>query len=311
MSAPITGLTVGARVWKPAASITLNGVPFVLNLDREGYRISFRVVRHNRLEPNEAEVQVFGLHERTRTLLSANFEKARALLLGKGGTGSIGDMVISAGYDGIVSQLSKVDLIDIEHEDLQPGWVTTIRGQDGVLPFQNAFINESLAPGVDINLVKNLLTTSMQTAFLDADSEAAFSEAFASFSKTKVDGGIVLQGPAREVLTDFLTSLKLSWSYQDGKLVLLRYDGTTKDVAVLLAPSTGLMRKLKVRSFGRATAHTALNPLCHPGRQVHVYDELGKMQGAGVYRIDQVEHAGDTHGGAWISTLELRPSKVV
>lgn len=306
----IPGLTVGSRVWKPAVRITASGMVVAQNLDRNGLRVAFRVVRHNRIEPNEAEVQIYGLATSTRTALTTAFERARDLILGKGGTGSIGDLVIEAGYDGVVQQLSKVDIIDIEHEELLPGWVTTIRGQDGVLPFQNAFINESLAPGVDINLVKNLLATSMKVAFLDADSEAAFSEAFSQFSQTKVDGGLVLQGPSREVLTDFLSSLKLAWSFQDGKLHLLRYDGTTLDKAVLLSPATGLKKPLKIRNLGRATASSALNPLLTPGRQVSAVDSDGKPQGAGIFRVDQVEHTGDVLRGPWDSIVELRPSKV-
>lgn len=306
----IAGLTVGARVWKPAARVTMNGIPVAVNLNRAGHRIAFRVVRHNRIEPNEAECQIYGLSSAARQAITTAFERAREAILGKGGTGSIGDLVIEAGYDGVVQQLTKVDVIDVEHEDLAPGWVTTIRGQDGVLPFSNAFINESLAPGVDVNLVKNLLATSMRVAFLDADSEKAFSEAFSQFSATKVDGGLVLQGPARQVLTDFLASLKLAWSFQDGKLQLLRYDGTTLDAAVLLSPTTGLMRTLKVRNLGRATATSALNPLLTPGRQVSVVDALGKPQGAGLFRVDQVEHTGDVERGPWMSMVELRPSKV-
>lgn len=306
----VSGLTIGARVWKPAARVKMNGTVVATNLDREGHRISFRCVRHNRIEPNECEVQIYGLATRTRTALTTAFETARALILGKGGTGSIGDLVVEAGYDGVVQQLTKCDVVDVWHEDKSPGWVTTIRGLDGVLPFQNAFISESIAPGVDVNLVKTLLATSMKVAFLDADSEKAFTEAYSQFSATQVDGGLVLQGPSREVLTSFLSSLKLQWSFQDGKLQILRYDGTKLDAAVLLSPNTGLQSAPKIRNLGRATSHSALNPLLTPGRQCVIVDALGVPYGAGVFRVDQVEHTGDTHGGQWDSVCDLRPAKV-
>lgn len=306
----IPGLTVGARVWKPAVRVSLNGLPVAVNLDRNGLRVAFRCTRHNRIEPNECEVQIYGLGRASRTAITTAFEKAREVVLKAGGRGSVGDLLLEAGYDGVVQQLAKVDIIEVVHEDMRPGWVTTIRGQDGVLPFQNAFINESLAPGVDVNLVKNLLATAMQVAFLDADSEKEFAKAFSQFSATTVTGGLVLQGPAQVVLTDFLSSLKLAWTFTDGKLELLRYDGTKLDKAVLLSPATGMKKDPVFRTLGRATAYSVLNPLCTPGRQVVLVDGLGVMQGAGTFRCDQVEHVGDVERGPWDSTMDLRPSKV-
>lgn len=305
----IPGLTVAERLWNRGARVKMNGKLIAEHLDDDtGHRIAFNIERHNRIEPNTAEVRVWGLSKTVRTAITAAFDAARKLILGKGGTGSIGDLVVEAGNDGVLSQICKMDVISIEHVPLRPGFVTVIKGQDGVLPFQNSFVNTSIAPGVDANVVKTLLVQSMKVAFLDADSEAAFQEAFAGWSQKTLPGGMVLQGPTRKVMTDFLDSLDLAWSHQDGKLVLLRFDQTTKDVAVLLSPDHGLQRFVPLE-LGRARVLARLNPLLLPGRQVQVIDGNGVPKGAGIFRTDRAMIEGDTdEEGPWSSTLELRPA---
>jgi hypothetical protein len=157
---------LGPRFWKRAARVTLNGVPVAVNLNKDGLRVAFSCVRHNRIEPNEAECDIFGLDQASRDALTRAYDHARTLILAAvGAGGSVGDMVVEAGYDGVVAQLCKVDIVSITHEWLEPGWVTHIRGQDGVLPFANSIVNESLAPGVDVNLAKTILASAMKIAF--------------------------------------------------------------------------------------------------------------------------------------------------
>lgn len=307
----IPGLTLAERLWNRCARVKMAGVLVAEHKpDEDSHRIAFSIERHNRIEPNTAEVRIFGLSKTTRTAMTSAFDAARALILGKGGVGAIGDLVVEAGNDGVLSQIAKMDVLSIDHEPLRPGWVTTIRGQDGVLPFQNSYTNTSVAPGVDVNVVKSLLVASMKTAFLDADSEAAFQEAFAGWNQKTPPGGMVLQGPTRKVMTEFLDSLDLAWSYQDGKMVLLRFDQTTKDVAVLLSPTHGLQR-FGTRELGRAHVLARLNPLLLPGRQVRVVDSNGIPKGAGTFRVDRALLEGDTdEDGPWSSELELRPAKL-
>lgn len=320
---PIPGITTEGRLWKRAAKVTLNGhlvAAFGLaaspagsglsSSDELGHRIRFDVERHNRVEPNKGTVTIFGLNERNRTLISKRFDHARRSVLQAGG-GSVGDLVLEAGYDGATSQLTKMDVVDIEHEPLNPGWSTTITAQDGVVPWANSIVNESIVPGVSVETVMSLLAASMRIAFLDADSEKEFQAALSRFSSRAVDGGFVLQGPTRKVLTEFLESLDLAWSHQDGKLVLLRFDQARSDKAVLLSPSTGLKELgVRFRNLGRATVPAFLNARLHPGRQVSLVDSEDRPMGAGIFRIDHVKHIGDTQGGPWDSTIEVRPSRI-
>jgi hypothetical protein len=306
----IPGVTAGERIWHRCARVSLNGKKIAEHLPQKpGHRIVLRIARTNRLEPNTGEVQIYGLAKEVRTAISSAFDAARKLILAGGGSGSIGDLVVEAGYDGVLEQVGKMDIISIEHEEADPGYVTTIKAQDGIFPFKHSVVSESLAPGVDVNLVKTVLAQSMRVAFLDADSEAAFQQALSTFQSKTLDGGLVLTGPSRKATTELLESLKLAWTYQDGKMVLLRFDGTKLDKAVLLGPQSGLQRFAE-REEGRAVAHARLNGKLSPGRQVSVVDGFGKPKGAGIFRVDNVTHNGDTDGGAWESACDLRPSAV-
>lgn len=304
----IPGIRVGHRLWKRCARIKLNGTTVAEHgPEGHGHRIVFRVSRHNRVEPNDADVQIYGLSKEKRQRLTTAFETARTRVINAGGYGSIGDLSIEAGYDGVMGQLCLMDIVDITHEDLAPGWCTTIIGRDGVLPYGNTVVNESFGPGVPLNLVLQTLATSMGVALDSPD----YHVALAQFTRKQVRNGFVLQGPAREKLTEICEALALSWSIQDGKLVLTRFDQVSRDQAVLLTPAHGLTKRLQVRDFGRALAESRLNYLLSPMRQVQVLDSKGKPQGAGWYRIDQVDHSGDTDVGAWTSRLVLGASTLL
>lgn len=306
----IPGQTSAERLWHRCARVKLNGIPVADHGVGGGHRIEFDVVRHNRVEPNTAEVRVYGLGRAKRAAISAAFDAARQAILAAGGVGSIGDLELEAGNDGVLSLLTKCDIIDIKHEPIGRGFVTIISAQDGVLPTQNSIVNQTLAPGLDVNLAKSVIASALQVAFFDADSERVFQQGLAQFQGKQLDGGLVLQGPTREVLTDLLESMKLAWSYQDGKLVLLRFDGTTTDRAVLLSPTTGLQAS-DARTLGRYVALSRLNPNLSPGRQVALVDKLGIPIGAGIFRVDRVAHSGETDRGEWSSSVELRPSTLV
>lgn len=303
-------MSIGTRIWNRGARVLVNGVKLAEKLPRkDGHRIEFRVHKHNKVEPNTADVRIFGLSPTERHAITSAFESARAAILAAGGSGSIGDLVIEAGYDGVLERLCKVDIIDVQHEPLRPGWATIIKGQDGIFPFAHSFVNETIGKGVDVDLVMKTLAASMQIAFLDADSETAFKDKLGQFTTSRLKGGFVLQGPTRKVMTELLDAMQLAWSYNDGRLELLRFDGTTVDEALRLSPSTGL-GPVEVRANGRAVATFRLHPRANPGRQVQLEDELGKPYGAGLFRVDDAEHRGMTAEGPWETVAHMRPSAV-
>lgn len=309
---PIPNLTIGTRFFQRCARVRLGGKVVAESVRSHGNRIEFSVSLHNRIEPNEGEITIYGLGETTRNAITTAYDTARAAALAGGGNGSVGDVELDVGHDGLLGNVFKADITEIRHRKLRPGWQTTIVARDGLLPFANGIVNETIAPGVDVNLAMTALATSMRIAFLDVDSEDAFRDALGQFVARQNENGLVLQGTTRDVLVDLLESMKVAWTFQGGKLVLTRFDKTTTDVAVLLAPQTGLHDDgIEFRSLGRVTARAVLDPKLAPGRQVAITESTGRPVGSERYRIDRSNITGDTDGGAWDAVLDCRPTQAV
>lgn len=309
---PIPGLTAGAQLWQRAARVTVAGQVVGDSIGGDGHRISFSVTAHNRIDPNDGEITVFGLSQRNRDAISHAYDLAREAAIRGGGNGSVGDVTLEVGHDGVLSQVFKADITEIRHRRERPGWSTTITARDGLLPFANGIVNETIMPGVDINLAMTVIATSMRIAFLDVDSEGAFRDALTQFVARQNQGGLVLQGPTRDVLVELLESMRVAWTFEGGRLVLTRFDKTKTDFAVLLSPQTGLkLNGIEHRSLGRMSVTAVLNPKLLPGRQVAVTDELGLPIGSERHRIDKSQINGDTRGDEWDVVCDLRPTQAV
>lgn len=308
-------MTSATRNYHRMAAVWLHGTKIAecKKPPDDGHRISFSVRRTHRATPSTASIQIYGLAAEKRTQISEVFEAARAKLFAEGDTvqGCIKDVRLDIGYDGKVSTLLVSDIVDIVHEEISPaGYVTTITAQDGGAPWRGSTINEMLMPGVPIDMVITVLTKAFDVAVLDADARKVLSEAMTGFSTKAVAGGYVLQGPTSQVMTDLFESMGLELSYQNGKLQLLKFMETKADVAVVLQPQTGLLRRPRWKRFGRVTLHCQAHPLLEPGRQVQLLDEAGAPQGAGIFRVDTAESTGDTHGGSWETVVEASPRNI-
>ena len=72
--------------------------------------------------------------------------------------------------------------------------------------------------------------------------------------------------------------------------------------AVVLSPSTGLVGSPKIGKGRVASAVAIIQPDLQPGRLV----DLRASTVSGVYRIEEVEFEGETHGTPWYANLQLR-----
>lgn len=300
----------------------------ITNLRGDGLDVTFRVVRHNRLEPNVADVQIFNLPKAIRDRLTAQYNEARRkaiedrladaskpVIAGKElepGVGPFGRMRVEAGYGEDLEILSEGDITHLEHERASSGteWITRVRAQDGYVAWRYGFISESLGTGVDIGDVQRIISGSMKAA-LSPRSEAVLSGAIDGFKTTKVPNGYVMHGPSREVMADLVDSLNLIITFQNGELVLVPADDALQDLAVVLGPETGLLDPVVTQELGKVTAPSLLNPKLVPHRQVHLTGTDGKVIGGGLFRVDEVEHRGQTLGEDWTSLSRLRPTDLL
>ena len=130
--------------------------------------------------------------------------------------------------------------------------------------------------------------------------------------------GKVIHRAARDVIRDVCRTTGTSWSIQDGRLNLVKLDGTLPGNAVLLSPQTGLVGSPEQATKG-VKAQCLLNPEIRVGGKVKIEADIteaqvkkdggkegkskdespAKLAADGVDRIIECRYRGDTWGNDW------------
>jgi hypothetical protein len=264
-------LTVGDRQWR-------------------GLRVAFKVAKSTSGKPNQAEISIYNLGEESRARVAEHGLAVR----------------LEAGYEEQAAVLFAGELWDAVHKHKGQDWETAIRANDGDAAIRR-LARRSWRAGTPKREVVEHLAGVLGVAVSDAT--------LALLGQASYESPITVSGPAAYPLGVIATSLGLEWSIQDGALALVPIDGTTTETMVILAPETGLVGSPEPSGRakggkgtsgghnGRVRAVSLLNPLLRPGRLVGLRASL-----SGNFRVDKVEHEGDTHdAGKWTSTVDLTP----
>lgn len=258
----------------------------------EGLRVQFHVKKTTTKEPNTSDLTVYNLSEDHRSVLQNR------------GT----SLLIEAGYVGSTSLLFSGESRYISHTHEGPDWVSKIECGDGERAYRWARVSESFRPGTRLADAFRKVAEATELDVRDAVATVESLLPAEQFSR-----GYQAHGRATEHLDALLRGRGLEWSIQDGQLQVLA-EGTAKNTAVLLSPTTGLVgspafsspehgsksgkkkaQVLKVRSL--------LQPSIRPGGTIRV--ESASIQGQ--FRVQSVTHSGDTHGGDWYSDVDALP----
>lgn len=258
-------------------------------------KMVFNIEKTRGSDPNKAKLSIWNLSAASRAKLQ---EKNC-------------DVVIEAGYVDYVNQIFKGTMDFATNTREGTDWITTLEVGDGSKETKQSRINESFKAGTSAGQV---LKKAAESLGLDTGNllDVVNGDGARSLLKQWVSGKVV-SGKSSDVLDDISKSLGLDWSIQDRKLQFIdkgiRKAGesqtvvTTKDPAVPLKPSKGLIGSPEVGEDGIVKARSLLNGELFPNRKIDLESLLIK----GAYRIEKVVHDGDTGGGNWYSDLELRP----
>lgn len=251
----------------------------------EDMRAQFKVDKGLGKDPNQCEVIV------------TNLSPARRAQVQTQG----GKFILQAGYESGIRQLFIGDIRTIEHMRDGPNWHTRVTSGDGERAFRFARVNESFKGGIPVSEVVNALAGAMGLGLGNLSLVAS------SLSGQYVNGFSAFGSAARE-LTRVLSGQGLSWSVQDGELLVLRDDQDTGVVIPDLSPSTGLIGSPE---FGAAEKNkgpvlkfkTLLDGRVKAGGRVKVTS----ARYSGEVRVTKFTHTGDTAGGDWYTTIEGEP----
>lgn len=253
-------------------------------LDVSALRCSFKTKKNLLPHPNSCELKIWNLSEKSRTSLSSKkVLKCR----------------VEAGYESTgTTQLFLGEVRSATHEVDGPDVVTTVETGDSDKAIATTRIQLSVGPTVPVTQVLEAIVSKLG---IGKGNLLQIAPVLATKGKATLFGvGSAISGSAARAMTDLCRSAGLEWSVQDGNLQILDLNKSLAGKAVLLSPSTGLIGSPTVDGKGVLKAKALIIPELVPGRLVVIDSKSVK----GGYRVQVVEHTGDSHGSEWYVEIE-------
>lgn len=257
-------------------------------------RFEFKIEKNLASHPNTCDLTITNLAEVTREDFVTGKVSVR----------------FEAGYDQTLRLMFVGDVRYASNEKQGTEWLTKIQLADGGRAFAAARVNHTYAPKTP--LIK-ILGDAARALGVTLPPEIAASKDLQS----RVAAGEVLSGYASDELTRLLAPFGYEWSFQNGQIQILRVDevrpGSIRvisqddgmiespviDPPKIRAPSKATRSKAKPRVPKLTVKHT-LDPELVPGGQM----EVRSRSINGRFKIDKLQHQGDTFGSDWTTTIE-------
>lgn len=250
----------------------------------EQFRVAFRMQRTIGQEINSSNVEIYGLNEDTRTKFLEPDQVCR----------------LEAGYKDNVEVLGIADITRAIVRYEPPDIVTEIQLGDGAKALRDRKVNLSFEAGASAQRVLDRLAQELALGerATGVQVQGAYRE------------GVSFSGTAKDALNRVTRRAGVIWSIQNGDLQISDRQLANQGRGVLLRPSTGLIRspeplqddeqETEQRRGAGYRLWSLLNPKLIPGDRVVVESKAVE----GTFRIDSVEHTGDTRGNDWTSEVE-------
>lgn len=265
----------------------------------DGLRVVFNVKRSVDVEANSADVQIWNLSETTRGALND-----AASLSSRPGT--IGDIILEAGLGDTVNSLMCGDRAWVSHMKQGPEWITNVDMLDGIKALSQQ-LSISEGPGVTGRQLVESIRSRTQLAW---NQVKAGGDVLEALDNVVLNGGKVFDGSGKKALKQIASAAGLTVSIQDCELQFLKPGSDVPSTGVRLSSTSGLVGSPE-RYFDpenpRASllrGEALLNGELKPGRRF-IVDAENEF---GIFKILQVTHSGDTHGGdgAWRTSWEAQ-----
>jgi hypothetical protein len=275
-----------------------------------GLRVSFSVQKHLLLEPQKCRLTIWGLSRERRDDLTRVQDEALALAWKTRSARNVGRLRIDAGRPGSFGPLFVGQLQQVTHARDGAGWRTDVDALDGRMQWKEAYVSQTVVPGVDLSTIQDVLAAS-ENVLMGKQPLAAFAERFGELAQVQgvygPEQGFVLQGPSKDCNQALLDVLGLDAFWADGQLKFVPRGRVLSDPAVELVREETLLSETRAeRGYSNAVAF--LDPLLQPARQVQLREQDGRPIRALAHRVEAVTWDASTWDRAWYSRLVLRPS---
>lgn len=249
-------------------------------------RIGFKVEKSLSDKPNKATVKIYNLAINNRSQV----EKTNNAVVIKAGYGQEIDNIFSGDVSKAFTEQDKTDFI------------TTIESGDGEIAYKTSVIEKSYSKGTDLKSVFSDLIN--QTGLQIGDISGVVNE--------KLLSGLSLSGSVRDQISILSERQNSEWSIQDGAVQIISKGTATKESAILISATTGMIGIPKKR-FEKDTSGkdkelgievtSLLNGKIKPGRLIRVESKLI----SGDFKVQKVIHEGDNYAQEYYSKIEAVP----
>lgn len=282
------------RQWLRACSLVLADASGS-GLEMAELRVTFATKKGDTETPNSAEIRVYNLSPATMSKAEKEFTR---VVLQAGYEGNLGVI-----FEGTVRQFRK-------GRENGTDTYLEIRAADGDKAYNFATVNSTLAAG---SKPEDRVRT-CQEAFAAKGTGAGY---MPTLSGNALPRGKVMYGMARKYMREEARNTDCTWSFQDGKMVMLENKKYLPGEAVVLTHETGLIGTPEMTNEG-VKLRCLLNPRLRVGGRVKLDNSSiqeaktdlknqaqrsPKKDSDGFYRILKVEFSGDTRGQDWYADL--------
>jgi hypothetical protein len=281
----VTGFAPRPSAVSPFGAYLEDTVPAVVIRD---LRVQFNITKSvakkkSKKSPNTCDLSITNLAEATR-----GFFQQRPFRV-----------ELAAGYGDDLKYLFRGDVKWGESKQVGTEWQTELQLLDGDRAFRHARLNRSYSGGTKVLTALQEAARSMGAALPPG------LQNITEFQK-EMSAGFALYGNTGTALTKLLSPLGFAWSIQDGELQILKDGETTPGEGPLINEQAGL---IGTPEFGppskpgkkpRLTLKTFLYASLKVGQRIFVESR----QVNGTFRIERLQHTGDTHGDEWTTEIE-------
>jgi len=270
---------------------------------KPGPRIQFEITKTLRSSLNTAKVRIFNLSADNRGRIKGEYQ----------------DIVVNAGYEGSALLLFRGQIRTVGTPSDGTDDITEIDAADGDRDARKSIVNFTLSAGT---------TTAQELDKIVGSFERTTKGHVVIKNKKRLRGKVVC-GRATDALDKMAADGDAHWSFQDGRLDIVRADSTLPTEAIVIRADTGMQEAPEVDDKG-IKVKCFLNPRirCNGKIQLDNRDiklkvarererapgakkptkapkakNLARLDPLGVYKVYKVIHKGDTRSNEWVSEV--------
>lgn len=271
----------------------------------EGLRVTFDIRKDRKKQSNQAKVTIYNLSDNTRNNIREVSDEVLVYAGYREGTG--------------LELLFRGDIASVSHQVTAPDAITTLEAGDGEKATRSTVQSKSYDVGA--SAIKALEDMIEKLGIPVQGSKGGKRFKLSDRIKAKLKDipflqGFAFDGAAATGIGKLTSRLGLEYSIQNGELKILEAGGFDDSEVPLITPDSGLIgspeRLTQLEDENQPQAEkkppgwkvkSLLLSKVEPGGRLAI--QSAAIPRATAFRVERVQHQGDTHGNEFTTTVEV------